>query len=454
LIVTTLLAFAFAPFTTLCAAPADSAGLATLDFREVVRKAKDRVFPAVVFIKVVQATHDLGKKQSREIAGSGVLVSENGELLTNWHVMEKAVETRCLLFDGRAFEAEVVGTDKDLDLALVRLKSDKKLSGLPHAELGESDRLAEGDFVMAMGAPWGMARSVSIGIISCTRRFLIENSEYSLWLQTDASISPGNSGGPLVNTAGEVVGINTMGVIFGGDMGFAVPSATIREILPRLRQRGDIEWAWIGLQLQPIRDFDRNVYFEGNEGVIVSGTDEASPARAAGVQERDRLLAVNDVKVTALTAEELPAVRRMMALLPLEKPIKLTLQRGNKTLNLSVTPRRKGKVEGEELDCPRWDLTVKAINQFENRDLYFYRQQGVFLFGIEVPGNAADVRLGRGDIILEIGGQEVKTLDDVRRIYRESVANVAAQSRLLFTVLRNGLMRQVILDFSRDYERE
>jgi len=439
-----------------CAALSARGGeaLAALDFREVVRGAKDKVFPAVVFVKCVRQSHEMGKKQSVEVAGSGVLVSAGGELLTNWHVVDKAIEIRCLLFDGRAFDAQAAGADKDLDVALVRLALPKGTGPLPFAELADSRALRAGDFVMAMGAPWGLARSVSIGIVSCTRRYLEGNSEYSLWLQTDASISPGNSGGPLVNTDGRIVGINTMGVIFGGDMGFALPSATIREILPRLRGKGDIEWAWTGLELQPLRDFQRNVYFEGDEGMIVAGLDERCPAREAGVQERDRIMAVGGQQVTALTDEDLPDIRRMMALVPVGAPMQLDLQRGGRTERVKVTPRLKGKVEGDELDCPRWDLTVKAINQFDNQDLYFHRKEGVFIFGVEYPGNASQARLMRKDILLEIDGQEVKTLADVRRIYEQTVAQVDTRSRALVTVMRNGLTRQAVLEFSRDYDRE
>ena len=214
--------------------------LAQLDFRQVIRAAKDKVFPAVVYIKVIQESHESGRKVSSEVAGSGVIISPDGDILTNWHVVDKAVEVRCLLYDGRAMTAKVVGSDKDTDLALVRLKVPADAGTVPHAVLGDSGVLMEGDFVMAMGAPWGLSRSVSIGIVSCTRRFLPLNSEYSLWIQTDAAISPGNSGGPLVNTDGEVVGINTLGVLFGGDMGFAVPSDPIRHIVGQIREVGRV----------------------------------------------------------------------------------------------------------------------------------------------------------------------------------------------------------------------
>ena len=427
---------------------------AQLDFREIIRRSKDAVFPAVVFIKCLRESHEEGKKESREVAGSGVLINAEGDLLTNRHVVDKAVEIRCLLFDGRSFHAELIGSDKDMDLALIRLKLPKDEKPVASAPLGDSTTLKEGDFVMAMGAPWGLARSVSMGIISCTRRYMPKRSEYSLWLQTDASISPGNSGGPLVNTRGEVIGINAMGTFYGGDMGFAIPSSTIKQVIPRLGKHGCADWSWTGLKLQAIRDFNKNVYFEGTNGVIVASTDENSPARRAGVVEGDRLLRVNGTDVTGFVEEDLPEIRRVLAILPVDKPATLDLLRDGKSLAVQMTPREKGKVEGEELDCPRWDLTAKAINQFDNKDLYFYRKKGVFIYGVKNPGNASSARIGRNDIIMSIDGVKVETLEDLKTIHEKALKDVGTKPRVLFRVLRNGMMRQVILDFSRDYEKE
>ena len=441
-------------------------GLDKLDFRQVVASAKEQVFPAVVFIKTLTETHEAGKKITQEMAGSGVIISPDGEVLTNWHVIDKAVEVRCLLYDGSARDAEVVGSDKDTDLALLRLKPSAApvassgptggppVKPLPYAVLGDSTKLKEGDFVMAMGAPWGLNRSVSIGIISCTRRFLPDNSQYSLWLQTDASISPGNSGGPLVNTQGEIVGINTRGVMQGGDTGFAIPSATIEVILPQLRESKKVNWSWTGLQLQPLKDFNKKIYFDGSEGVVVSETDPESPARRAGILPRDRIMKLNGEPLDALRDEDLPAVQRRLGLLPKYKPATLQVLRDGKTVDVPITPREKGKVEGEELDCPRWDLTVKTINQFDNEDLYYYRKQGVFIFGVKYPGNAASAGLNRKDIVLKIDGKDVATLDDVRKVHKDSLAGIDKKNKIIFTVLRNGLLRQVVLDFQRDYEKE
>lgn len=436
------------------ASGSESAALAGLDFRQVVRESKNKVFPALVFIRVLRESHESGKRVTNEVSGSGVLISPDGELLTNWHVVDKATEVRCLLYNGEPYYADVLGTDKELDLALVKLRLPAGTPALPYAELTDSSTVKEGDFVMAMGAPWGLSRSVSIGIISCTTRFLPETSEYSLWLQTDASISPGNSGGPLINTDGQVVGINTRGIMSGGDMGFSIPSETIQQILPRLREHGKVNWSWTGLRLQPLRDFNRNIYFEGTEGVIVAGTDPESPARRAGIEDRDRIVRVNGSPINGVTEEDLPALRRVLGLLEIDKPAKVELVRDGQPLTVELTPREKGNVEGQELDCPRWDVTVKSINQFDNPDLYFHRKEGVFIYGIKQPGNAANAGLDQQDIVVQIGGKKVATLEDVKAIHTEALANLDKSHKLMFTVLRNGLMRQVILDFSRDFEKE
>jgi len=396
-----------------------------------------------------------GKKVTHEVAGSGVIISPKGEVLTNWHVVDKAVEIRCLLLDGRYFDADKIGQDKDTDLALLQLKYPKeKPQKFIYAELGDSAGMLEGDFVMAMGAPWGLNRSVTMGIIACTKRYLPDNSEYSYWFQTDAAISPGNSGGPLVDTDGKVIGINTRGIMVGGDTGFTIPSDTIKLIIARLREFGEANWSWTGLQLQPLKDFNKNIYFEGTQGVIVAETDPESPARRGGIKQRDRIIEINGTPVTAAWSEDLPEIRRLIGLLPKNKDAVFKVIRDGKTLDFKIKPRKKGKVEGEELECPRWDITVKAINQFDNPDLYFYCKQGVFVYGVKYPGNGSEAGLGQQDIILKIDGKSVKTLEDVRKINEQAIKDIDKNHRMIFTVLRNGLMQQIVVDYARDYEKE
>lgn len=433
--------------------------LAQPDFRKIVQDAKDKVWPAVVYIKCVRENNEGGKRETQEVSGSGVIISAEGEILTNWHVVDKAISVRCLLSDGRYADAKIMGTDKDTDLAMIKLQfdpADPKWKSLPYASIGDSTVLREGDFVMAMGAPWGLNRSVSIGIVSCTTRFLEDQSEYSLWIQTDAAINPGNSGGPLVNTAGEIVGINTLGMSgFAEGIGFSVPARTISVVVPQIRKLGRVAWTWFGLQLQPLRDFNKDIYFDATEGVIVAETDPDSPARAAGVRPKDRIVRVNGVPLTAMTSEDLPAVRQLLGLLPKDAEATFDIVRGSgEQLTLKITPREKGKVEGEESALERFDFTIKTINQFDNPDLYFHRQKGVFVFGVKYPGNAANAGLIAKDILLKIDGKDVTTIEDVQALHKELVANVSRKNRVVLAVLRGGLMRQIVLDFARDYTRE
>ena len=424
------------------------------DFRRIVQEAKERVFPAVVYIRTVSESTESGRRELQESSGSGVIISGEGHVLTNWHVIEKATSVRCLLSDGRHASARVLGSDKDTDLAVLAMEP---VGGdaLPVATLGDSRLLREGDFVMAMGAPWGLDRSVSIGIVSSTARYLEGVSEYSLWIQTDAAINPGNSGGPLVNTAGEVVGINTRGASDSADgLGFSIPTSTVEVLLPQLRDAGAVTWSWTGVQLQALHDFNRDTYFEGDSGVIVAETDVESPARRAGLMARDRILRVNGEPVTALTERDLPAVRRTLGLLPKGEPALFEVERGSGVLTLSITPREKGVVEGEELALDRFDFTIKAINQFDNPDLYFFRKEGVFVYGLRWPGNASSSGLQRGDILVSIDGREIKSVEDARSIHAELLATVRSKNRVVLVVLRQGLSRQVVLDFARDYKKE
>ena len=264
-----------------------AAGCATrcADFREVIRETTDRVFPSLVYVRVVCEDLSSGKNERHEASGSGVVVSEDGEVLTNHHVVDTATEIRCLLFGGESCTAKVIGFDKDMDIALLRLERPAGAPPLRAAKLS-TRAVKRGDVVLAMGAPWGLARSVTMGIISCTDRYLDGAGQYTLWYQTDAAISPGNSGGPLVDTFGEVVGVNARGIIFGGQA-FTIPSTAILEVLPHLRKSGGANWSWFGFKFQPLNDFDHNMRFPWENGVMVAGTDAGSPARKAGFLPSD-----------------------------------------------------------------------------------------------------------------------------------------------------------------------
>ncbi len=428
-------------------------GCTTPDFRGTVSEAKDAVFPSLVYIRVVIKDLEGGKDEKAQVSGSGVIISSDGELITNHHVVDKATDIRCQLPDGSSYTAKVLGQDKDIDIALLKLERPDGAPPLPAAKL--SGRRAEiGEVVLAMGAPWGLARSVSMGIISCNDRYLEGAGKYTLWYQTDAAISPGNSGGPLVDTDGMVIGINARGVSYG-DQAFTIPSAVIIEALPRLREKGVADWSWFGLDLQPLNDFQHNISFAAEEGVIVSGTEPGSPARKAGFQPNDRIVSVDGAKVTARNWEDLPALERRLGRLPFNKPVAFGVNRDGKGLEISVAPTEKGKVEGEEKAFERWGFTAKEINRFDVPELAFFAPDGgVFISAILWDGNADNCDFRRNDIIQSIDGKPVKTVEQLSAMYDEAMKNIETKSKMTVDILRRGRKTQLVLNYLEDTEKE
>ena len=416
-------------------------------FQGTVRRAGKQVFPALVYIKVVQENLDSGRSSSASSSGSGVIISPDGEIVTNYHVIDKAISIRCLLNDGRAFDARLIGSDKDTDLALLKLDLPENTPPLPYAKFTRR-QIHEGEFVMALGAPWGLNRSISIGIISCCDRYLAKHSEYSLWYQSDAAISPGNSGGPMIDTEGRIVGINTLGMFAAGALAFTIPSTTVEAVLPRLRKYGKVNWAWFGLRFQPLKDFERNVYLPYKQGVLIAGTEAGSPAQYAGFEANDLLLAIDGDAVTAETTEALPALYRRLGLIEFGTQVRFTIEREGRQLELVCAAAEKGKVEGEEVACENWGFTAKAINRFDTPNLHFYQPEGVFVFGVKKFSSAGRAGLLKDDIILKINNKEIKSLNDLLACYMDAAKNADVQRGSQMTVMRNGATLQLPLYFN------
>ncbi len=445
-------------FVLLCAAfaagPVRAAVPGVADFREVVAGAKRVAQPAVLYVVCLQQDNERGETLSRQVSGSAFLISPDGEFVTNWHVVDKATTIRCLLSDGRAFDADCIGSDKSTDLALCRLRLPEGES-TPCVSFGDSSALEEGCFVIALGAPYGLNRTLTFGTLSCTGRYLPGRSEYVLWLQTDAGVGPGNSGGPLVDTEGRVLGVNSLGTSsFSVDFGFAVPSDIAVPILDRLRRFGRVNWSWSGLQLQPLRDFEHNTYFDAAEGVIVAGASPDSPAARSGLQPLDRVVAVNGEPVTARTSEDLPAIQRKIGLLPESEPIRLSVLRNGDAAprEVVIEPRAKGAVEGTERDFKRWDFSAKEINRFATPELYLRRQKGVYVLGTKDNGNAED-KLAESDILLSVDGKAVESLDDLAEAHAKALAALPDRHKSLFTVLRKGRTLHIPIDYLKDTAR-
>jgi len=237
------------------------------------------------------------RKEPLRGAGSGFVVDPKGLVLTNNHVVEGAVAIHVKLNDGRAFDAEVVGRDPLTDVAVLRIKGAP--GDLPFVRLGDSDALKVGDWAVAIGNPFGLASSVSVGIISARARD-IHAGPYDEFLQTDAAINPGNSGGPLFNLRGEVVGINTAIVASGSGIGFAVPSNLVKALLPQLEKEGGVTRAWLGIGIQDLSvELAQAMKLPVTDGAVVTEVNEGSPAAKGGLKQDDVITAVDGVKVSS-----------------------------------------------------------------------------------------------------------------------------------------------------------
>ena len=420
---------------------------APAEFERGIAETQERVFPGVVFVKPVQESFEEGEKLKVLVYGSGVIISEDGLVVTNHHVSEKAVEIRCVLSDRREVPAVILGHDKETDMALLRLAL-RPGEKSPWVPLGDSESLREGQFVMAMGAPFGFVRSVSLGIVSNTRRYL-SMSPYNLWVQTDAAINPGNSGGPLVNMRGEVVGINARGVFLADNIGFAIPVNRVKEVVDAILRHGHVPRSWTGVQLQPLRDFEKSIFIPADQGVMIAGVERRSPAEQAGLKTGDRIVRIGGAEVSGMYMEDLPALRRLLAGLPPGRAVEVAYVRGGKEAAARLVPVAKGKIEGDDLELREWDLTLKEINRHTDRLLAYFQPEGVFIQGVKNGGNAAAGGLSRYDILLRIDGEDIPDLAAALRVYQRASTLPAGKRKVLCEVLRGGYTRWFVLDFNR-----
>lgn len=428
---------------------------AFLNIQDILERAKQKVFPALVFVKPIVEDLAAGEKRKLQVFGSGVIISPDGIVLTNNHVVDKAIKVYCVLSDKTQVSADIVGCDPDTDLALLKLSVPEERLPLPFATFADSDAVTEGDFVMALGSPFGFTRSISLGIISNMQRYLGFETEYryNTWIQTDAAINPGNSGGPLVNTDGQIVGINTLGIFLADNVGFSIPSNVARHIAEELLENGEVQRAWSGMKFQALKDFFTSTFTDSDSGVLVADVEANSPAERAGVRRGDILLRLGGEPITGTYVEELPRIERTLAQLPTGTPLPLKVARENRRIDLEITLVLKGKVEGDTFDCRRWNMTVKEINRHEEPSLHFYRPQGVFVHGVRYPGNARESGLRRRDIITSVDSEPIETLEDVKTLYERRVADESLEKEVLIEVIRSGYKKWINLDYRKDYDK-
>jgi len=339
--------------------------------------------------------------------GSGFIINNNGYILTNNHVVGGADEIKVKLSDGREFKATVKGTDEKLDLAV--LKIDVK-GALPVADMGDSDALQVGEWVMAIGNPFGLNQTVTAGIVSATGR-VIGSGPYDDYIQTDASINPGNSGGPLFNAQGKVIGINTAIVQGGQGIGFAIPINMAKVVLPQLEEKGKVTRGWLGVAIQPVTpELAQSFGVEGEKGALVADVTKDSPADKAGLKSGDIIMEFDGKQI--LEMNNLP---RFVAATPVGKKVKLKLLRNGKTEELAVIIERLR--DGEESVAPvamqdRLGVSVKELSGELAAQFRIKETMGVVVVAVKPDGIAGEAGITGGDVIKEINGKAINTMDD------------------------------------------
>lgn len=306
---------------------------------DLLSQLAERLKPALVQVRVRRAQRE-GKppesqpppEERRRTSGSGFLVREDGLLVTNAHVVEGAERIEVKLADGRRFQGKLLGSDSRVDLALVRIEG---VSGLAVLPLGDSNRLRVGEFVLALGHPFGLEQTVSFGIVSRKGAPLRAAAPGFDYIQTDAAVNPGNSGGPLVSMAGEVVGINTLAAR-NGSIGFAIPINLVKGLLPQLAEKGEVAWGWLGVGIDEVSDEDApKLGLREPRGALIRQVMAGQPADQGGLKAMDVVLAVDGSPVDAPRD-----LQRIIALTPVGKTVTLTVQRDGKETAVPVTVGR------------------------------------------------------------------------------------------------------------------
>ncbi|SEN02472.1 serine protease Do [Stigmatella aurantiaca] len=377
-----------------------------------------------------------GGESVRQGAGSGFIVDAKGFVLTNNHVIEDAVSITVRLNDGRSFPAEVVGRDPLTDVAVIKLKG--KLDALPTVSLGDSEALRVGDWLVAIGNPFGLASSVSLGILSAKARD-IQAGPYDDFLQTDAAINPGNSGGPLFNMKGEVIGINTAIVGGGTGIGFAVPSNLVKALLPQLEKEGTVTRGFLGLGIQDLNaDIAGALNLPEEQGAIVNEVRPGSPAAKAGMKLDDVIVALDGQKIVSGGA-----LTRSVALKRPGTVATLTLYRNGNKQDVKVTLGTRPDLEkvglrstgeAEESSKARVGLSLDNLDARTAQQAGFTNMQGALITEV-VPGSPADrAELVAGMLVVEANRKPVRSAQDLAKIIRSS----SSGTKLLLRVMTPG----------------
>lgn len=352
--------------------------------------------------------------------GSGFLINKDGYILTNDHVVRDAETIKVKLSNDKVYDGKIVGEDPKTDLAVIKINARESF---PFAVLGDSDKLRVGQWAVAIGNPFGLDRTFTVGVISATGRSNMGIETYEDFIQTDASINPGNSGGPLLNIYGEVIGINTAIVAAGQGIGFAIPINMAKHVVEQLVSKGSVSRGWLGVSIQPVTgEIASSFGMKKAAGALVNGVVEGGPAAKAGIRQGDIITGIDGREV-----KDVQQLQRVVADTPIGKKVELTIFREGKPLKLQLVLGNSDsagarQAKPEEQPSVWLGMTVDDLP----RELRMRGMSGVFISGIDPDGAAAEAGLQRGDIILSVNGRKIATVADYSRVVSESMKKRSA----------------------------
>jgi serine protease Do len=380
------------------------------------------------------------RKMKQQSLGSGFVIDKAGFILTNNHVVENAEDIRVRLADGREFKAKVIGRDSKTDLALIKITS--TFGSLPVLVLGDSDSMRVGDWVLAVGNPFGLGQTVTQGIISATGR-VIGAGPYDDFLQTDAPINPGNSGGPLVNLMGQVIGINTAIISGGQGLGFAIPSNIAKSVAEQLRTKGKVVRGWLGVTIQTVTpEIAKSFAIKEPRGALVSEVAPGGPADKAGIKQGDIIVSFDGK--TVKTANDLPY---MVAETPVGKTVPVTVLRNGKEINLNVRIEEMTEQRmAEEMQAPSqtFGMTLNNLTPQVRSESGISDTTGVAVVDVQAGSIADQAGIRPGDVIKEVNHHPVKDMRD----FDASMKKAVKGQPVLFLVKRKKQVFFVTLESS------
>jgi len=430
----------FEPFPGISHAAEELSGLRLLDeIQSVLVALADRVKPAVVNIAPLSASAKSGETPrergpSNPGTGSGVIVDKEGLIVTNNHVVGDAKEVEVRLSDKSKFIGQVIGRDPDTDIAIVKITPTGELPTVP---FGDSSKVRVGQWVMAVGNPFSLDRTVTLGVVSGLERDAVRLSRYEAFIQTDASINPGNSGGPLFNIKGEVIGINTAIINYAQGIGFAIPSNMVQQVVGQLRSRGKVIRGWLGVGIQEVTaELAGKFGIKENDGVLVNDVFENEPAARAGLKPGDIIIKVDGRRV------ETPAgLSRAVAGLTPGTKIELDVIRSGerRTVTVDLGERKEDAVVASipspppqpevKLGLSVQDLTQELADKFKIKD-----QKGVLVNKVDPGSVAQEQGLREGDLIKEVNRQAVASSEE----FKSAVAQAKKGESVLLRVVREN----------------